>query len=165
MVNLENSVCRGRTHCIFCRSDALWRESLRKAGLVESSEFECVYGVTPENAKAVQDEALAKLPKPPLAQSIIENKVKIEEEGRIAWKALHNAAKAGMLSDNWLETWEGLIPRYGCQCLSGWKKIRSEIPFRPEDQFEWSWEVHQAINKKLGKAGLTFEEARIIFFP
>jgi hypothetical protein len=157
--------CKSRVHCVACRTDAAWRESLQRAGLVESAEFGCVYGVTPGNAKAVQDEALAKLPKPPLAQSITENKIKIEEEGRIAWKALHRAGYSNMISDNWLETWEALIPKYNCQCLNEWKKIRTAIPFRPEDQFAWAWEVHQAVNKKLGKAGLSIEEAKAIFDP
>jgi len=73
------------------------------------------------------------------------------ERGRKAWKALHQAAAVGMLSEKWLETWETTIPSYGCQCRKSWKEIRKRIPLRPGDQVRWAANVHNAVNEKLGK--------------
>jgi hypothetical protein len=38
--------------------------------------------------------------------------------------------------------------------------ILTEIPLRPDDQFAWSVDVHNAVNVKLGKPVLTIEQAK-----
>lgn len=43
-------VCRHRVHCVACRSDAKWRESLFKLGVVEKIDFTCPHGFTAQNA-------------------------------------------------------------------------------------------------------------------
>lgn len=37
--------CKSRSHCKACRNDAAWRDSLFKAGLTDSKDFECPYGI------------------------------------------------------------------------------------------------------------------------
>lgn len=53
--------CKSRVHCVACRQDELWRESLLAAGLVEMRDFECKWGVTKETALTTQTHALVAL--------------------------------------------------------------------------------------------------------
>lgn len=82
------------------------------------------------------------------------------EKGRTAWLVLHQAAVQGIITPAWLAaTFTPLIPIFGCSCLSEWEKILAAIHFRPDDQFAWSVEVHNAISRKLGKPEVSKEEA------
>lgn len=73
-------------------------------------------------------------------------------KGQAAWKVLHQAALAKTITLHWLmASFEPLIPRFGCACLDKWKAILIKIPFRPDDQFAWSVDVHNAVNTQLGK--------------
>lgn len=42
--------CEGRVHCVACRGDARFRETLVGTGIVEERDFACPYGVTMESA-------------------------------------------------------------------------------------------------------------------
>ncbi len=57
----ELHACQKKTHCLACRTDADWRQSLVNAGLVETRDFACPNGIDKSTAQAVQDEAMAKL--------------------------------------------------------------------------------------------------------
>lgn len=56
------TVCAGRTHCVLCRTDAPWRESLRdelsKIGVDIDINQDCPHGVTRLTASTVQRDAL-----------------------------------------------------------------------------------------------------------
>ena len=53
--------CKSRVHCIACRTERVWRESLYKEGLAEAIDFECPNGVTAITAHLEQGEAFNKM--------------------------------------------------------------------------------------------------------
>jgi hypothetical protein len=89
-----------------------------------------------------------------------------EDQGRHAWETLHRHALADRVSLAWISAaFEPLIPRYGCTCLSDWRTLLAAHPFRGEDPFAWSVDVHNAVNAKLGKPQLTVDAARSVWSP
>jgi hypothetical protein len=73
---------------------------------------------------------------------------------------------ADRVSLAWISAaFEPLIPRYGCTCLSDWRTLLAAHPFRGEDPFAWSVDVHNAVNAKLGKPQLTVDAARSVWSP
>lgn len=44
--------CQSRAHCVACRTSRLFRWSIVKSGMATDPEFDCPYGITPENAAA-----------------------------------------------------------------------------------------------------------------
>jgi hypothetical protein len=57
--------CRkSSVHCVSCRTDAGWRQSLVNAGLVQERDFDCPHGITSATAPAEQAEAFAKMGNP-----------------------------------------------------------------------------------------------------
>lgn len=151
MIWMESIGCKSRVHCVSCRGDAAWRESLLKVGLVEVAEFDCVWGVTPETAQAVQDEALAKLPACD-PDVVAKAKAQLEAQGRAAWLWLDTEAKTGTLTEERLKKeWWPMIPNYGCGCLKEAEELLKKIPFRQDDQYQWRVDFQNGINIKLGK--------------
>lgn len=62
------------------------------------------------------------------------------------------------------------IPRYikGCACDEFFNKWRSERPpvYQPrEAYFRWTWELHNAVNEKLGKPQMSLEDALAMYAP
>jgi hypothetical protein len=53
--------CKGRFACVDCRTDSEWRKSLFRAGLVESADFACPFGIDRYTALAEQTNALVAL--------------------------------------------------------------------------------------------------------
>lgn len=84
------------------------------------------------------------------------------------WRELHTRAltyEDG--SDDKLFIWHfaNKIPRYirGCACDEFFNKWRAEHPpvFSSRDAyFRWTWELHNAVNAKLGKPEHTLAAAR-----
>jgi hypothetical protein len=146
-------ICALRTHCVACRTNSGFREQLVKGGLAKEVEFACPYGVTAEAALKASD--LGVLVKFTDLRS---------EQGRKAWRVLGLAALAGTVTSEWLATtFRSMIPSFGCACLRGWDEILLRIPFRPDDQFAWSVEVHNQVNQKILKPKITLEEAKLIW--
>lgn len=56
----ETGLCRQRIACADCRTKASFRQSLHRAGLVETADFACIHGFTahdlPEPIAAKQRE-------------------------------------------------------------------------------------------------------------
>ncbi|AMV34321.1 hypothetical protein VN12_19505 [Pirellula sp. SH-Sr6A] len=62
-----------------------------------------------------------------------------------------------------LEAWEKRVPNYDCTCQSfylHWKSKNQPAEVNGEIPFEWKWSLKSAVNRKLGHADLTLEEAR-----
>lgn len=153
------SVCETqRVHCVACRTDAAWRESLRASGLVESAEFDCPWGVMVETAAEVQAQAMAKLP---VFTGSDEEKKKREEQGRKAWAWLHNQAVADALTPERLEKeFKLMIPAYGCNCSNDWEKDVTANPLPAMGQAQWAVDRHNTVNRKLGKSDWTNPQAQ-----
>lgn len=77
---------------------------------------------------------------------------------RSMWAELHRAALAGPLAPEWLE---GFARRVPCgACKTHWREILDAAPPDPADPFAWSVRAHNAVNRRLGKAELSVDEAR-----
>jgi hypothetical protein len=100
--------------------------------------------------------------RPPLPPSPQDDRI---ERGRKAWHWLHTEAlKGGLTSENLQKKFPLMIPRFGCSCLREWNAIVAGIPFRPGDQFNWSVDVHNAVNQKVpDKLQVSYDEARSIW--
>lgn len=92
------------------------------------------------------------------------------EAYREHWKKLHIFAVQNL--DQWsinkakdfLLQWEKDIPIGSCGCKSGWETIKEcmDSPTKydnAESFFRWSVEAHNAVNKKLNKTIVSYEEA------
>ena len=54
----------------------------------------------------------------------------------------------------------GLAEAIPCpSCKAEWLAVISEVPCEGREMFPWSVDVHNTINKRLGKTQVTFEEA------
>lgn len=79
------------------------------------------------------------------------------ERARKHWEELHR--KKGT-DAKWLAGWVKRIPNFGCSCGEEFKRILREIPPRfDDDWFRWTVEVHNAVNRKLGKPEIDYEKA------
>jgi hypothetical protein len=78
------------------------------------------------------------------------------EQSRELWEELHQKKDADA---KWLAAWVRRIPKFGCACREGFERILREIPPRFDDWFAWTVEVHNAVNFKLGKPEIEWEEA------
>lgn len=147
----DSNACYGRTHCVACRVDITWRESVRRNGLVESANFDCPHGITTETAPAVQAEAMAKLPGYD-PEAAAKAKAQLEEKGRAAWLWLHEESRKDALTKERLKKeFEPMIPAYSCGCRREWLEILQRNPLPVSGQAEWAVRCHDAVNAKLGK--------------
>lgn len=69
--------------------------------------------------------------------------------GPALWADLHATAEAGQLTSAWLEAFASRIPCGACR--AHWQTLLNEIPPRYDDQWAWSVETHNAVNRRLGK--------------
>ena len=115
---------------------------------------------TVETAKAEAEAMRSKMMTPDeLAEKAERNKAK---QGRFAWSKLH--AYTGC-DPQWLDIWQYLIPAR-CDCKDGYQQILGEMPpdfTSPEAFFAWGVNLHNAVNRKLGRPELTIEEALSIW--
>ena len=84
------------------------------------------------------------------------------KQGQAAWGYLHGYKGC---DPQWLEIWQFLIPQR-CECKGGYQQIIAEMPpdfTSPEAFFAWGVNLHNAVNRKLGKPELTIDEALSIW--
>ena len=80
----------------------------------------------------------------------------VAEKQREHWRKLHTTT---MDADS-LATWINEIPSdQDCQCAYRFTNIIKDIPPRFDDWNKWTWQVHNAVNAKLGKPEITWREA------
>lgn len=80
--------------------------------------------------------------------------ITIEEVGRRKWSEFHTME----LTPESLAEWEAGIPSFGCDCKSKYREIKAANPPRFEDPHRWKWEIHNAVNAKLGKPLFAWED-------
>lgn len=88
----------------------------------------------------------------------------LAEAGRKCWHALFTEVHT--LDD--LEKWEPTIPKFGCDCTSfynEWKATAEGEIIGNLVPFDWKYNLKKAVNKKLGHANITIEEARQRWLP
>ena len=76
---IGSRACNSRIHCVQCRTDEKWQESLRVSGLVNNTDFNCPFNVSAETARFEQDMAIAKLLNQPKGEY---DAIKAEERRR-----------------------------------------------------------------------------------
>lgn len=80
-----------------------------------------------------------------------------------AWTPLHNGTVRDAIS---LANWELQIPQYGCACKKEYAIYKAENPpdfSSHEALWLWGFNLHNWVNRKLGKPEITIEEARKIW--
>jgi hypothetical protein len=88
----------------------------------------------------------------------------ISKQGQRAWSMLHRYKGCDSV---FVEAWEAWIPST-CSCRDDYKAILKEHPFdfsSPDAFFRSGIELHNAVNRKLGKPELTLDEAYRIWRP
>jgi hypothetical protein len=79
------------------------------------------------------------------------------------WNELHSRAiKFTGTDDNlFLNTWSAKIPNFegGCKCRSFYTLWRRQNPPNFAKYFEWTVNLHNAVNTKLRKPTISLEEA------
>jgi hypothetical protein len=70
------------------------------------------------------------------------------------WRKLHTTR----FTPEEFEAWIRSIP--GCSsCQRDFRKLLETHPPRFNDWWQWTWEIHNAVNAKLGKSALPWQEA------
>lgn len=75
------------------------------------------------------------------------------------WIAVHDGS---IVDDAGLAAWELTIPQYECGCRRFYAEYKMANPpdfTSPEAFFRWGINLHNAVNRKLGKPELTIDEA------
>ena len=103
-------------------------------------------------------------PPPTISQAEVQQRRqdKANKQGRFAWSKLHGYTGC---DPQWLDIWQYLIPAR-CDCKDGYQQILGEMPpdfSTPEAFFQWGVALHNAVNRKLGKPELTYDEALSIW--
>ena len=79
------------------------------------------------------------------------------------WTPVHNGS---IKNEKDLADWELTIPQYECGCRAFYAKYKMDNPpdfTSPEAFFAWGVQLHNAVNRKLGKPELTIAEALSIW--
>lgn len=79
------------------------------------------------------------------------------------WDRLHDGSVS---SSRDLTEWELTIPQYECGCRAFYAQYKADNPpdfTTPEAFFRWGVNLHNAVNRKLGKPELTIDEALSIW--
>lgn len=82
------------------------------------------------------------------------------EAGRKAWEYLHTTDDPPEVA---IPKFEAMIPSYGCSCKNDYLKLKEQHPFdysSPDAFFVSGVVLHNAVNRKLGKAEMGLDEAR-----
>ena len=82
-----------------------------------------------------------------------------------AWLALHAYDGCNPV---WHAEWELTIPNYGCSCRKDYAEYKAANPpdfSSPYAYWLWGYNLHNWVNRKLGKTELTIEEALAIWRP
>jgi hypothetical protein len=113
-------------------------------------------------------QSLTQHPAPMIPDNAAELQLKAREErkvnqGRFAW-----AKKHGYLGcdPQWHELWVLLIPAFGCSCKQDFADYCKDNPpdfSSPDAYWLWGVQLHNWVNRKLGKPELTVEEALAIW--
>lgn len=87
----------------------------------------------------------------------VQSKQDLAEVGRRLWRELF----VEVSTDEQLWQWEQRIPRFGCTCKQFYRSWKAKNPPTFPLSLEWKWMLKSAVNKKLGKPNLSWEE---VFF-
>lgn len=149
----KNGGCVGPCACLADseRRDIIWH----------AENNDCPLGKYPGTIRRVIGsivDAIAGEPKPQPPQ-----RRWIEIEGPALWAELHRWALHGDIDRPLLWLGEFTAKLGSCDCGGHWRQWMLDNPpdvSNREALFEWTWRAHEAVNARLGKAGMTFDEAR-----
>lgn len=84
----------------------------------------------------------------------------INQRQRDHWKKLHTENFDAEKFEKWIER----IP--GCStCRDNFRKLIESNPPRFDDWFKWTWEIHNAVNAKIGKPIMDWDAACELWLP
>jgi hypothetical protein len=81
--------------------------------------------------------------------------ISLVELGRAHWSRFH----ATVWTPEELADWERDIPSFSCDCGDEYAKLKEANRVRFDDMARWKWEIHNAVNLRLGKELLGFLDA------
>jgi hypothetical protein len=78
----------------------------------------------------------------------------LQEKQRNHWRQLHTTQMDGMQFLDWLNG----VPNQ-CDCRKEFDALVEVNPPRFDDWTRWTWEIHNAVNAKLNKPEVTWDDA------
>ena len=100
---------------------------------------------------------------PPKVDRQAQAEMRRANQGRFAWSKKHGYLGC---DPQWHELWVLLIPAFGCSCKQDFADYCKDNPpdfSSPTAYWLWGVQLHNWVNRKLGKPELTVEEARAIW--
>ncbi len=94
----------------------------------------------------------------PIQVALTHSELAIVEKYKELWRQLHTEVSVSNL-----DAWEKNLPSKDCECKSFYKQWKAQNPPKADDLFDWTVELHNAVNAKLGKPKITLDEARRIW--
>jgi len=88
--------------------------------------------------------------------------------GRGEWHAIHttaawaNTGRKHSFFCEWVRNQKEFLPCDECRVHMG-LYLHSNPPEKAEDAFIWSWEFHNAVNRRLGKPEMDYTTARKLY--
>lgn len=87
--------------------------------------------------------------------------------GPPAWRRLEGTARAGELTEAFMEMFTASLPDGNCGCRGHWKAILEAYPppygASAADQWRWAWSRHNDVSRRLGKPEMSMEEAEKLY--
>jgi len=102
--------------------------------------------------------ATGELPKPecPITEQQAQRLALPENVYHALWAEVHKKQDP---TAEWFADWLSRIPSYGCDCLADLRAWLAQNPPRYDDWLVWTWELHNAVNSKLGKPQFSLDDA------
>jgi hypothetical protein len=100
---------------------------------------------------------------PPQKGVIVYASSRVNKPPPNAWIALHTYTGCDPV---WHANWELTIPSYECSCRKDYAEYKADNPpdfTSPTAYWLWGVQLHNWVNRKLGRAELTIEEAKAIW--
>lgn len=83
------------------------------------------------------------------------SQIQLAEIGRRLWRELF----VEVFSSDQLQDWENRIPSFGCSCKKFYRDWKGTNPPDFPLAFAWKYHLKTAVNQKLSKPNLGFEDA------
>jgi hypothetical protein len=88
---------------------------------------------------------------------------RITLEGSRYWAELHLFALRGNKNEQWLADWAESLPFEGCPCEAHFKQYMAENPPDWGRIFDWSIDLHNSVNDRIGRPTLSYDDARLLW--
>ena len=97
-----------------------------------------------------------------VAERINDPSYPLQRDGGRFWAELHLFAlrHRGRNAIGWFNDWAASLPFNGCPCEQHFNDWIAENPIDWENFFQWTIDLHNAVNMRIGKPTMAVEDAR-----